>query len=123
MEDEQEIQGTSIEQHSRPQLATTYVAPRNDLEGKLVKIWEQVLGIDQIGVYDDFFELGGHSLMFTQIISRVRKIASIDISIKDLFEKPSIYGIVKKIESSGGEGDIRRPKIVRVSREAYRGGE
>jgi acyl carrier protein len=49
------------------------VAARNESELKLTKIWEEVLGMRDIGVRDDFFELGGHSLLGMQILSRVWK--------------------------------------------------
>ncbi len=50
-----------------------YVAPRDDLEAEIVAIWEQLLGIENVGVNDDFFALGGHSLLATQAIIRIRR--------------------------------------------------
>ncbi|HEV3037471.1 MAG TPA: amino acid adenylation domain-containing protein [Candidatus Angelobacter sp.] len=70
---------------------TEYVAPRNELEQSLVKIWSEVQGIKRIGVHDNFFvQLGGHSLTATQLISRVREKFNIEIPIRTLFEKPTI---------------------------------
>src|SRR5690606_24016308 len=46
-------------QFSRPDLGNEYVAPRNDLEQKLVTLWQNALGIEPLGVEDDFFALGG----------------------------------------------------------------
>ncbi|NTW03133.1 MAG: SDR family NAD(P)-dependent oxidoreductase, partial [Oscillochloris sp.] len=57
--------------HARPRLRTGYVAPSGEVELTIAALWEQVLGIEQIGIYDDFFELGGHSLLATQMISRL----------------------------------------------------
>src|SRR5262249_14619517 len=50
-------------EHDRPNLKTAYAAPRNELEQSIAGIWQNLLGIEQIGIHDDFFELGGHSLL------------------------------------------------------------
>ncbi|KAF2341071.1 non-ribosomal peptide synthetase, partial [Flavobacterium nitrogenifigens] len=50
-----------------------YVAPRNETEEKLAAIWQEVLGIEKVGVRDSFFELGGHSLSVAQVINRTHK--------------------------------------------------
>jgi amino acid adenylation domain-containing protein len=62
-----------------------YVAPRNETEEKLVVIWQQVLGIEKVGVTDSFFELGGHSLKITRLISEYYKVFDVKMSLKDLF--------------------------------------
>jgi len=54
----------------RPSLKTPYVAPRNELEEKIASAWQQVLGIDRIGVDDNFFDLGGDSVQAIQIIAK-----------------------------------------------------
>jgi acyl carrier protein len=83
--------------HPRPDLSTTYVAPRNDLEQTLHAIWEQLLGIEQIGVYDNFFELGGHSLLGVQLISRLRDQFHIEMPMGSIFEQPTIAGLSDRI--------------------------
>ncbi|MDO5977225.1 non-ribosomal peptide synthetase/type I polyketide synthase, partial [Flavivirga jejuensis] len=66
-----------------------YVAPRNETEEHLVGIWQNLLGINQIGIDDNFFELGGHSLLVVQLIAQIQKI-DFQISVKDIFENPTI---------------------------------
>ncbi|MBH8561816.1 SDR family NAD(P)-dependent oxidoreductase [Nostoc sp. CENA67] len=77
--------------HSRPKLKNDYVAPRNDVEKTIAKIWQNILGIEQIGVYDNFFELGGHSLLATQVISQIRKALIVELPLRELVsESPTI---------------------------------
>ncbi|WP_353231753.1 amino acid adenylation domain-containing protein [Pseudomonas helleri] len=69
-----------------------YRAPRNALEQALVQIWQDVLGLEQVGIDDNFFELGGDSLQVLKVISQVRHQAHLGFSLKlrDLMQKPCI---------------------------------
>ena len=75
---------------SRPELQSSYEAPRNTLEKNLVKFWEELLGITDIGIHDDFFELGGHSLIAVRLFARIKKAYAVDLSLATLFEAPTI---------------------------------
>ncbi|WP_348704103.1 amino acid adenylation domain-containing protein, partial [Tenacibaculum sp. 190524A02b] len=77
----------------------TYVAPRNETEQVLVTIWQELLGVEKIGVYDSFFELGGHSLLVIQLISSLQK-NGYNIAVKDIFSNATIAAISEKIASS-----------------------
>jgi amino acid adenylation domain-containing protein len=83
----------------RPELEEPFVAPRTQIEQSLAKIWGRVLGIDQIGVYDDFFHLGGHSLLATQVISQIRIQCAVELQIRTLFEQPTIAALATHIET------------------------
>ena len=85
--------------HPRPALQTAYVPPRTELEQTIVAMWQQVLGIEQIGVHDNFFELGGHSLLATQLISRLRDTFQVELPLRDLFEKPTVASLAEAIET------------------------
>ncbi len=76
-----------------------YVAPRDRVEEVLVEIWAKVLGKQQIGVRDNFFELGGHSLLATQLISRIRDAFQIELSVRNLFESPTVASLARHIET------------------------
>ncbi|MEN8215019.1 MAG: SDR family NAD(P)-dependent oxidoreductase [Pseudomonadota bacterium] len=86
-------------QHERPSLLNPYVAPRNELETTLVDIWQKLLGMSPIGIYDNFFELGGNSLLATQLMSRIRKTFNIELSLRQLFESPTVAELVGPIET------------------------
>lgn len=79
--------------HARPSLGTTYVAPATPAERAIAEIWQELFGIDAIGVHDDFFELGGHSLLVVQIIARIRSALGVEMPIRALFESPTISGL------------------------------
>jgi len=81
----------------RPDVFTQFVAPRTPTEEKLSKIVMDTLKIDKVGVHDNFFDLGGHSMLATQVVSRIRNVFHVDISLRSLFEKPTIEGIAQSI--------------------------
>lgn len=85
-------------QSTRPNLSTPYVPPGTEHEQKVVEIWQQVLGIDQIGIHDDFFELGGHSLLGTQLISRLRHTFQVNLPLAMLFEAPTVAELTLAIK-------------------------
>ncbi|MEH7354706.1 amino acid adenylation domain-containing protein, partial [Neobacillus drentensis] len=62
-----------------------YIAPRNEVEEKLVKIWNEVLEVDRIGINDDFFTLGGHSLKAIKIVLMIQRELNADISVGEIF--------------------------------------
>ena len=56
--------------------------------------------VENIGIKDNFFELGGHSLLATQVISRVRQVFAVDISLRSLFEEPTVESVSKIISNT-----------------------
>ncbi|WP_370476577.1 SDR family NAD(P)-dependent oxidoreductase [Tamlana flava] len=84
--------------YARPKLNHKYVAPKNEIEHKMVKLWQQTLHIDRVGIHDSFFELGGDSVLAAQILSKVRKTYGIDIDPKDAFQYFTIERIAEMIE-------------------------
>jgi acyl carrier protein len=91
--------------HERPQLRTRYTAPRTPLEASLVEVWEEVLGVREIGVEDNFFDLGGHSLLATRLVARIRLKLEIDLPLQRVFETPTVAGLAEAVESSHGVED------------------
>ena len=81
-------------ENSRPALAEAYVAPRTPVEEMVAEIWRDVLGVDQIGIHDSFFSLGGNSLMATQIVARLQSVFYTAVSLRQLFETPTIAELV-----------------------------
>ena len=84
--------------YQRPDLRTPYVQPHGELQQKLSKIWAEVLSLDRIGAHDSFFDLGGHSLTATRLISRVIDSFQVEVSLKSLFESPTLTGFAQRVE-------------------------
>ena len=74
-----------------------FLAPRNEIEHKLTVIFQEVLGIDNVGITDNFFELGGHSLMVAQVLNKTHQKLAMQISFKDFFAYPTIEGIAENL--------------------------
>ena len=74
----------------RPELDTDYVEPANDIERTLAGFWQDLLGVDKVGIRDSFFDLGGHSLIAVRLFAMVKKAYRIDFPISILFEAPTI---------------------------------
>jgi thioesterase domain-containing protein len=89
----------------RPALDSDFVAPRDDIERSLCTFWEELLGVDGIGVRDSFFDLGGHSLIAVRLFARIRKAFDVDYPISLLFEAPTIEQCAARIRESIGHDD------------------
>jgi acyl carrier protein len=75
--------------HSRPNLKNAYVAPSNDIEMRIVEIFQELLGIEKVGIHDSFFALGGDSLTGTVLVSKLRKYFELNLPVRALFEAPT----------------------------------
>ena len=95
-----------------------YAGAQTPVEEILVGIYEEVLKVDQLCIYDNFFEIGGHSLLATQVISRVRKTFGIEIRVGSIFETPTVEGLARRIEEAmrAGEKD-QAPPLVKAPRD------
>ncbi len=77
-----------------------HVAPRNDEEKRLVKIWNQILDNNMVGIDDNFFEIGGHSLKAIQTVSMIHREMNVEIPVSELFNNPTIRQLGECIEKS-----------------------
>jgi amino acid adenylation domain-containing protein len=77
-----------------------YVAPRNELEQTLADIWQTILDVPKVSIYDDFFDLGGHSLLSVRLVAQVREKFNIDLSVADIFKYPTFIEFSQLILSN-----------------------
>lgn len=89
-----QIEGVSIK------TTVAYVTPQNDVEQKLVTIWEGIFNIPKIGVLEDFFTLGGHSLSATHLSNIINKEFNVKINLRDIFENRNIQSLAKKVSEA-----------------------
>ena len=90
-------------------VATTYLKPQNEIESKLVYLWQEMLGIDEIGVNDDFFALGGHSLKALNLIEKINVNFNCTLSPTQIYRSPTI----KQLHSTIIMGAVKKqPNIL-----------
>ena len=99
--------------------AAAKIAPRNQVEEALAELWKSVLGVPEAGIHDNFFERGGHSLLATQLVSRMREVFDVEVSLRVIFERPTIMDLAEEVTRlRRGERKVSEiPPIVRVPRD------
>ncbi|KAF6614167.1 AMP-binding protein, partial [Paenibacillus sp. EKM102P] len=80
------------------QSGADYVAPRTWVEVKLAQIWQDVLGLAQVGVKENFFEIGGHSLRATTLASKIHQELNKPLPLRSIFEAPTIEQLAAVLE-------------------------
>jgi amino acid adenylation domain-containing protein len=81
---------------------TVFVAPRDEIENQLAKIWESVLGIQSISVTDNYFDLGGHSLLAIKLFAEIEKATGEKLPVATIFQTPTIEQLAEvfRLETS-----------------------
>jgi acyl-CoA synthetase (AMP-forming)/AMP-acid ligase II len=82
---------------ARPLLDLPFTEPRTPVETVLADIWSDVLGYDQVGIYDNFLDLGGNSLQAARIIGRVLGSYQVDLTLRALFDSPTVASMALAI--------------------------
>jgi len=92
----------------RSALSSEFVAPGSDIEERLAEIWGDVLRMESVGVHDNFFELGGHSLLAARIVARVRHTFAVDLSLRTLFDGPTVAQLAAYLANASGSANACR---------------
>jgi thioesterase domain-containing protein len=99
------IDRTKLPEPDRSGLVTRseFASPQTPTEASLARLWGEVLGLGQVGRDDNFFELGGHSLLATRLVARIRDTFKVDLSLRRLFETPTLSAVADFIDHPRGQ--------------------
>src|SRR5579864_3196678 len=97
------------------ELAGRYQAPATDLELEIAAVWQEVLGVERVGVHDNFFDLGGHSLLLVRLHSRLQEALGADLSLIELFSHPNVLRQAERIRELRGGAAVAAPAPARRS--------
>ncbi|WP_043711593.1 non-ribosomal peptide synthetase [Corallococcus macrosporus] len=101
--------------------SAAYEAPRTPTEVQLAAIWRDVLAVEQVGARDSFFDLGGQSMKAVQVVARIQEAWKVDVSLRVLFEHPTLEALAKHLESLQQPGaPAAPPPLVARPRQARR---
>ncbi len=110
-------------EQGRVQPNDSYVAPRNEVEATLAKIWAEVLHLDRVGIHDSFFAIGGDSILCLQVVAKAHR-AAIKVSPNLVFQHHTVAAIAAALETAASVSDEpdERAETVSSKRFAFAGG-
>jgi non-ribosomal peptide synthetase-like protein len=85
--------------------AAVAAMPKTDLEHRIAQVWQEVLGVGEVSVEDDFFrDLGGYSLVAARMVTRLRQVLPLDVTVRDVYECPTVRGLGNRLEQRTRDG-------------------
>ncbi|NBD14533.1 phosphopantetheine-binding protein, partial [Corallococcus silvisoli] len=103
-----------------------FVPPTTELERNLTALWQEVLGVERVGLEDRFFDLGGNSLTLVQLHSRMRGLLEVEVPLAELFQYSSIASLVTRVRertapvATGDEAAVEEEFVQRRARAGQR---
>jgi acyl carrier protein len=92
-----DVRALPLPESGRPPLDSVYVTPRNDVEVAVARIWEDVLGVGNVGVYDPFVQLGGDSITAARIVVRIEEEFGLRLRIGFVLDSGTVAIVAEKI--------------------------
>jgi len=77
----------------------SYIGPSDEVERKIAGLWQNLLGVERVGVYDSFFDLGGHSLLGAQLIAMLQTEFAVELPLHSILENPTVAGMAERIKA------------------------
>ncbi|HYG10093.1 MAG TPA: FkbM family methyltransferase, partial [Pyrinomonadaceae bacterium] len=106
----------------RPELSATYVLPKTEMEQAIAALWQEVLKMDKVGIYDNFFDLGGYSLIMGMVRRKLEVLLNVEIAMVEMFEHPTVHSLAKHLSQPQSGTPTLQPDHdrARKQREAVR---
>jgi amino acid adenylation domain-containing protein len=89
-----------------------FTPPTTPTEMALAKIWQELLGVGQIGVHDNFFALGGHSLIAVRLVNEIRRHRQFELPMRVLFQHPTIHELANVLQNK--KTRERMPELIQI---------
>jgi acyl carrier protein len=81
-------------------MSAEYVAPRNETEEMLAAMWQELIGLDRMGINENFFEIGGNSILALKLIHKINDFFQIEIPLRQLFDTPTVADFAAALEEA-----------------------
>jgi hypothetical protein len=92
--------------NTRSNLTDGFVTTEDDVEGFIIAVWQELLGIASVGPDDDFFHLGGHSLLGTQVLARLQEHFGVTLSLRTIFEATTPALLAQSVRLASWASDV-----------------
>ncbi|KDA42838.1 hypothetical protein BMG523Draft_02388 [Frankia sp. BMG5.23] len=79
-----------------------FVAPASVVQRRVALVWEELLGVERVGLRDNFFDLGGHSLLVARMVDELHALFGIDVPIRDVFLDSTVEAVAASVERGLG---------------------
>jgi acyl transferase domain-containing protein len=114
-----QLTGTKAATLPRPEIQTVYAPPRGEAERRMCQAWQELLGLERVGIHDSFFDLGGDSLVALQLIKFTNRELGSSLSVVQLYDCLTVSGLSALLErpeeigavADAGMLDERRNKV------------
>jgi amino acid adenylation domain-containing protein len=100
----------SVARDPGPALKATFVAPQNELEQVIARLWQETIPVERVGRNENFFDLGGHSLSILEVRAKLQRLLERELSIVTLFEYPTVSSLAEHLAKiqNGSEAETVR---------------
>ncbi len=95
-----DLEALPLSDGARPDLQGSYLAPRDPIEEQLVEVWQNVLGVQPVGVRDRFFDLGGHSLLAVRMVAQLEKRFGKKLPVAAIFQHRTVEQLARLLRTS-----------------------
>ena len=104
--------------HPRPELGTPFAPAESDLERRIVGVWQEFLGFEEIGIDDNFFELGGDSFIAVRVAARLREVLEVELPVAQLYQRLTVRSLAELLATDAAAATEERAAHLAERRES-----